>query len=202
MLHIVLVILTLLWTTPTFADSATERLRVFDESMKTLLGEFGKSGPTQDVLDRLQKTVEQFNAQDTAPMPKEVVALEGLWFKVRMKEMMVSKKSTGAALALCGNGFQTCEETASYLQIMTAQCSSLFLGTVNVDKTPGALSELYLIEDSRLMLFERNPAAAQVDWLTSVGVMGQVNPDTVAAVMCPEESRMFGHVLKFFRAPQ
>lgn len=103
-----------------------------------------------------------------------------------------------AALSMCGTGFQTCEAAEERLLHLTAQCSDVFLGIIDFDLHPQTPRTLYGAGDPSLILFKSprpNDAPLYVE------VRAAVNQNTIAIVLCPEESRAFGHVLRMLTFP-
>jgi hypothetical protein len=177
------------------AAQDNNRARVFDEQIRPLLEQF-KAYPSRENLQIIGRAVETFNTRRQTPAAQEerVVALNPLWLPTQLRE----RGATKAALSLCGAELHSCDEARRYLQHMTAQCSSVFLGIIDVDTYPGTPRNLYDTDDPRLILLLPPP---ETKALVRVGIHATINPDTVAIVMCPEESKAFGPALRALRIP-
>lgn len=193
-----------------FAQSAwaqDDRMRIYDEEMIPLVKEFAEKGglPSEVEMDQLMGMVRRFNEATNPAAAKEVVELKPHF----LSTFLNAEGVTTAALAMCAANndvLRPCEEAGQYLQTMTEQCSDVFLGTFDLDQYPEFPLDTFDAEygtsgDPNLILMAPNPVANHAR--TTVRVRGTPTPDTVAIVLCPQESRTFGHVLRFLdRSPE
>lgn len=122
---------------------------------------------------------------------KVVESINPLWMSAQVRAWH-ERGLKSVALSMCGQALHSCTQAAEKLRTLTAQCSSTLLGTINTDEY-WATSPPFGAPDPELILLVINPETEQ---LTRVNVMATVNPDTVAIVLCPKESRSFGHALR------
>ncbi len=126
---------------------------------------------------------------------KKVVSLDPLWLPTQLRE----RGGDRAALSMCGGDLHSCAEATQLLRSLTAQCSNVFLGIIDLGVHPGVPKNLYDAEDSKFIIFLKEQGSKV---LAPVRLMANVSPDTVAIAMCPEESRAFGNVLRMLRMKQ
>ena len=121
----------------------------------------------------------------------EVVSLRPSWIFTQLREKGVEK----AAISFCGGKHNSCRDAKERLVLLTAQRSNLFLGIINGDKYAGVPEDLYDTKDPELMLFWK---PWNENYLERFNLMGTVDQDAVAYILCPEESLVFKKALQNF----
>lgn len=177
------------------------KMKLLDEEIVPFVHGLSESGvpPGLDELMRLGNMVRQFNESPFIQIGnREVTALKPLFLQTFLNEEGVQT----AALAFCaGNmdGVRPCNEAAQYLRDMTAQCVDVFLGTIDLEAYPNVPLDKFDAAfgtpgDPNLILMAPNAEMRNVR--SVVRIRGTASPDTVAVVLCPEESDAFKHVFK------
>lgn len=158
------------------------------------------TGSTPEILNDLGATAQAFNSRDWSAKPKEVVAIayNPYHFRTWLNEWATNT----AAVAFCAEDndvLRSCTDAAQYLRAMTAQCSQTVLGTIDIDVYPDVSLNILKKSngeppDPNLILLKRPVSGGA---LYSTGLLANPAPDTVAIVLCLQESNIAGHVFRF-----
>jgi hypothetical protein len=153
-------------------------------------------------LQSLADIVRQFNAGRSTAAPKPVVSLEmdPYSWRTRLNDLVPET----AAIAFCAEsigGLRPCADAATYLRVMTAQCSRTVLALIDLDAQGDVPLNLFQDAfpdpgDPNFIMLKRRDD--DMDQLSPVRFAGSNrSPDATALVLCPDESDSFGHVFRF-----
>ncbi len=151
--------------------------------------------PNMRIIGEAVGTINGLNQKTPSPNDEAVESLNPMWLSTQLREKGVTK----AALSLCGGDLHSCKDASQNLKTLTAQCSKIFLGIIDIEKFPGTPKNLYDTANPELILLLQPP---ELKGLVPVGLNAATNPDTIAIMMCPEESRTFGPALRMMQNMQ
>lgn len=171
------------------ASSTNEKMQIFDEELLPRLNAIQGAPSVEDTHDlkALVDTIHAIGKRDNT-----IESLDPRWISTRLREI----KMNAAALSLCGAELESCDAAKERLRTLTAQCSYVFLGIVDVDEYPETPRNLYDTPDPSLILLMPIPGENRLD---RVGIFAVTNANTVATVLCPEDSNAFGPALRALR---
>ncbi|MFZ2555981.1 MAG: hypothetical protein WAZ27_03955 [Minisyncoccia bacterium] len=178
------------FTAPCAAEDS--QIEMFDTKIMPLIQKMEKMD--METIQDLQKQVEAFNAANAVrgTPAKEIESLDPRFVTFMLRE----RGAKYAVVAVCGVELQPCDEAKEYLRELTAQCSRVFLGVVDLGEYP-ATPRNFLDDSPGPYFFGMKDGWEGIE---RMNLMARLSPDTLAMAMCPEESNSFRHVFEAFRS--